>query len=344
MTSLLLGEFHDSESLNIENKAVHIYSHFLDNISEDDIYDIVKTGKWTSEFNLIMENNLLEFLSNKIPKYIASYANAKENGVVNIGVDDSSEITGFASLTKIPESQILECLTKTISENLKSDNLKGDILVEKILECLKLEYIELETNVNILTDEGEYYLDNFSKDIIEYNDKMDQYLIDHALFLIELRKYSQKLELMLNTRRYRNELAYFIESLSDSSDDLINALKSDAFIKSKRDNIYDDRDNKDRIFYWLSNFRKMKRAQIYKTKPLKPLHPSIYYPKQILANLPSLRVKFIKNNPSLKYYMIKIYCNVSKLDSEIEYRDNYSNKWLFRTRIETEYSSGPSSV
>ena len=139
---------------------------------------------------------------------------------------------------------------------------------------------------------------------------------------------------MLNTTRYRLELSEFIKSKSNSSEKLIEVLKSINYIKLKEDNIFRDRDNKERIFYWIAKFRDMKGIQVALTKPDKPLYPSLYHPKQILGNLPCMRLTFLENNPNLKYYVIKLKCNVSKIGQHIKYRDKYNSKWLYRTRVE----------
>ena len=327
--SLKLGNYSESESLNIENKAVHIGFRVLESLHDDDIFDIVMSGKWTDEFQELNENNLIEYISLILPKYLACFANAEVDGELRLGIDDSCEITGVPIIGCIPEDKIKKAITQTIKDNISCKKNEEDIA-----SLIEIEYIPLLVDKRILSNDSERYFNTFSEEIRKYNDDIDKYTISHALFLIEHRKYTQKLEKMLNTTRYRLELSEFIKSKSNSSEKLIEVLKSINYIKLKEDNIFRDRDNKERIFYWIAKFRDMKGIQVALTKPDKPLYPSLYHPKQILGNLPCMRLTFLENNPNLKYYVIKLKCNVSKIGQHIKYRDKYNSKWLYRTRVE----------
>lgn len=339
---LILGDYGESESIEIENKEYHLYPHVLANMSEESIFNIVMTGQWTSEFQKIVENSLLEFLSNILPKYVTCFTNAKINGVINIGVnDDYNELTGIpilGNLTSDYQQQILESVTQTLYQNLDLTEKEK----KKIVDSLQIEYLPLKIETGILNDDSDRYFGSYSSDIIEYNDKMDRYLEEHALFLKEHRKYTQKLDKMLNTTKYRQELADFIGKNSQECGHLIDQLLGKEYILMKQDNIQVDKSNPQKMFYWIAEFRKVKTSLL--KKPIKPSHPSIYHPKQILGNLPSLRAKFLSNNPGLNYYLIKIVCRVGDLDLEVKYRDKYSNKWLYRTRIDTLKVNGPGCI
>lgn len=328
--SLRLGDFWDQESLSIENKAIHMGLRVIETLHDDDIFDIVMNGKWTSQFQTINENNVLEYIGLVLPKYIACYANANIDGEIRFGVDDSCEITGIPYIGKIPKKKILSIIKKTIV-----DNISGEIDSDEILKLIEVEYINLEIDESILSPDSDEYFINFSKEIRKYNDEIDEYDVQKALFLIEHRKYTQKLEKMLNTSKYIEELRQYIQSQTNSCDELVSQLNSLSYIKLKDENIYHDRDNQKRIFYWIAKFRDEKSLEISKTKPIKPPYPSLYHPKQILGNLPCMRLKFIKNNPKIKYYLIKIKCNVGGLEVPIGYRDRYNtDRWLYRKRIE----------
>ena len=336
ISSPLLGHYNEPEDLTVEYKALHLYPHSLSNISDDDIFDYVRTGKWTLEFSELVESNLIELIANKVPKYVACYSNAKVDGYLIFGIDDSCEISGIPTITSIPRDKIVAAIQKTLKENIKSP-----LSSEELLKKIKIEYIPLSIDNEILTDEAETHYSKYSRDILDYNDKLDEYYEKHALFLIQHRKYSQKLETLLNTRKYRLELIDFISRHSTSCDHLIRELKSDIKIQLKNENIHYDRENQNRMFYWIAQFREMKNKQISATKPEKPSHTSIYHPRQILSNLPYMRLKFIKSNPNIKYYMIKITLNVSSIGTNVTFRDTFNKKWLHRIRT-NESLNGPS--
>jgi hypothetical protein len=209
---------------------------------------------------------------------------------------------------------------------------------------IELEYVDLKIDKTILNDDAENYFKKFSNEILTYNDKMDEYLTEHSKFLVNHRQYTQKLALMLNKTKYRIELIEYIKSKSDKVNHLIELLESGDFIKLKKDNIYEDRENINRIFYWIAKFRDMKTAIICKNKPVKPLNPSIYHFRQIVSNLPAMRYKFISVNENIKYYMINIKFNVSNLKDFIYFKDKFNNKWQYRRRIESEEKYGPGCI
>ena len=343
MTTLKLGDFLDGETLDNENKAVHLLNESLSNISDDIVDQIYQSGIWNIEFSEIVDSNVLDFISNIIPKYITCFTNANINGILNIGVDDTNERKGIPTLNKIPKEKIMECIKESLEKNV-STKLDIDELMSKI----SLEYILLDIDETILSDDACRYYEQFSKHIITYNNEMDEYLEQHALFLIEHRKYTQKLEKMLNITKYRLELVDFIKSECEDltiCKNIINKLEGNDFIKLQQDNILYDRVNKSRIFYWIAKFRDKKGKEILALKPLKPLHPSIYYPRQIIANLPVMRHRFIKKNSNLKYYMIKINFETAGINEKLRYYDRYSKKWLYRTRIDCKnIKDGPGCI
>ena len=151
-------------------------------------------------------------------------------------------------------------------------------------------------------------------------------------------------KLMLNKTKYRNELIEYIKSQTNSADHLIKLLKSRDYIKLKKSNIYDDRDNTNDFFIWIANFRDEMNYKICKNKPIKPLQPSIYHFRQIVSNLPAMRHKFITSNPDIKYYIIRITFKVANLNKSLMFRDRYTKKWQYRRRIEYEENYGPGCI
>ena len=339
ISSLTLGKYTEPEKLETENKAFHLYNDSLSNFDDDALYDLSTIGKWNSKFEENVENSLIEFIYSIIPKYVSCFTNANINGILKIGVDDSSEITGIPYLKEIPKKKIEEIIKKALSENVKSE-----ISSENLFEMIELEYVDLKIDKTILNDDAENYFKKFSNEILTYNDKMDEYLTEHSKFLVNHRQYTQKLALMLNKTKYRIELIEYIKSKSDKVNHLIELLESGDFIKLKKDNIYEDRENINRIFYWIAKFRDMKTAIICKNKPVKPLNPSIYHFRQIVSNLPAMRYKFISVNENIKYYMINIKFNVSNLKDFIYFKDKFNNKWQYRRRIESEEKYGPGCI
>lgn len=340
MTKLYLGKTYEEEGLETENKAFHLYSHSLQNISDDEVFDIFSQGKWTSEFEEIVETNVLEFIYHILPKYITCFANANIDGCINIGVDDDCELTGIPYLGTIPKDKIQETIYQTIEEHIETN--------QNIKEHLEIEYIPLEIDDNLLRDDSEILFDKYSRDRIDYNNKMEIYLNQKAEFMIQHRKYSQKLETMLNITQYRQELADYIrQETGDVHIHLIDLLLGSQFIKLRQDNFLIDKErtNRDRIFYWIAKYRDIKIQENSYKKPNKPIHTSIYHPSQILSHLPIMRAKFIKHNPGLHYYLLRIVCRVGHLRGGIRFWDRFHQKWLYRKRVDSNnQKDGPSCL
>lgn len=326
MSRLVLGHFTKGEDKSNENKAFHLLPHTMVNIHDDDIFDLVDIGVWTKEFSLLVEHNILEYLSLILPKYITCWANARMNGELNLGVDDTNLITGVPCLGEINKEKLFEKIKDTIKENIQCDKP-----LEEIVKMIEVEFIDLDYDLEILSPESDDYMEKFSQDIREYNDKLDKYTIEHAEFLIKHRQYTQKLEIMLNTTKYRDELSQYIENDSECNEKIIELLKSNRYIRVKQENIHEDRENRGKVFYWIAKFRDQRSHEI--KKPDRPLYPSMYHFRQILGNLPCMRHKFLSNNPNLKYYLIKIKCNVGGIKQNVKFRDRFSDRWLYRTRI-----------
>ena len=335
----LLGELDQPETKEKENKSFHLNPDSLVSITEDDIYEILLNGKWTPDFHEIVDNNLYEFTRNILPKYITCFANADINGKVLIGIDDSSEWSGIPSINGIDMDKINEVILSCIEENIKSCSN-----ADEIFKKIKVRCIELETNINILHDEADAHYEKYSTTLLDYNTKMDEYFNSHALFLISHRNYTQKMAFMLNTPKYRDQLKEYISQFSDSSKIVLDLLNTNRVIRIQEDNIYNVRENKDKVFYWIAKFRDEHSSEISKTKPIKPTPPALYHPKQILSNLPCMRYKFLKANPEIKYYYLEITLNVGDIGGEVSYKDKYAKKWITRKRIDTSLAYGPGCV
>jgi hypothetical protein len=338
---LKLGTFNKPESFNIENKALHLHPDSISDMSDANIFEMVSIGKWNDQFNTIMETNLLEFIYDIIPKYVSCFSNANCNGVIKIGVDDNSENVGCPYLGNMSDEKIKQTIINTIKER-----TRGPLTSDDINKQVSVKIVPLAVDVGLLTDEAEIYYQLATKDLMDYNNRNDEYLEQHGLFLVKHRKYTQQLEKMLNITRYRLELSEYIRKESFCNVHITELLESDKYIKLKLDNIENDKEDINSVFYWITRFRTLRKKQISSNKPVRPRYPSIYHPNQILCNLPYMRKKFIEQNPNIKYYIIQIdlrFGRPHKLENPLEYLTRYSKKWISRTRINnSDIMDGPS--
>lgn len=344
-----LGGFNESETLFIENKSFHLDPSSIEDLSEEDIFNMVKNGKCTKSFIEIMETQLKKKIADTIPKYVSCFSNAGIDGILRFGVDDNAENVGCPYFNKISIDSLFSLITTSITNNVRTNKSS-----KEILDCIKIRIIPLDVSLSILSDDATPLYKTTIGNIIHYNNLMESFLEEHALFLIQHRKYTQQLEKMLNITQYRIELADYIKNHSgEKYQYLIDTLKSRDYIILPLDNVESDKQNPSKIFYWIVHFRTMRKKQISLTKPVRPSFPSIYHPRQILSNLPLMRYSFIKSNPDIKYCIIEIHLKCSNIiNNELDdslfkkdqcyYLPKYGDKWISRTRINYNNIDGPS--
>jgi hypothetical protein len=336
---LTLGTFSPfTESLDNEFKSVHLLPMSLSQFSQSDIFNLVKVGKWTDDFNITVQNNLLQFIYKILPKYIACWANSNLNGNLFFGFDDNRIISGIPTLNEIPRNEIEDTIKKTIL-----DNIDTELNKHLLMDMIDIQYFPLTIDKDIISDTAQVYYDKFSQETREYYLKLEQFNIQHELFLMRHRQCTQSLIKILNNDIYRKDLKHFIIQHSDNQcpDKILKLLDSNEFIFLEDDNVLKDRENPNRIFYWAARFRSYYKKINAKTKPEKPFPPSIYHPKQILANLPLMKAKFVQANTKIQYYIIKITCRVGQIKSDVYFRDQSNNKMIYRKRI---FTDGPGCI
>jgi len=338
--SNILGTYLSNEELTKEFKELYLNNEDLSHlIDEDEIYNIITKGKFTSNLDDAIYNLLSKYISKILPRYISCFGNAQINGIINIGVNDSGEITGIPTINKIDLDKI-----KYNIINIIRDNINSQIKPEELSRKISVEMLPLQFDISILNNDAGDKFKHFSSKILEYNEKNDEYITEHQSWLIKHRRYAQKLINIINIPTIRKELIIYIKNSINPSDIIIQLLEIDEYINIDHDNIFKDRANKDKVFYWLNLFRENKLKELQEVKEqinkTKPILDKIQTPMQILCDLSGLRYIFIKNNQNIKYYYIKISLNMADVKHSISFLQN--NKWKSRTRIMSEY--GPSCI
>ncbi len=78
----------------------------MEDVSDVDIFNMVKTGKCPNYFKDIMRDELIKYIADTIPKYMSCYSNANINGILRFGVDDNAENVGCPCFTSLSELSI----------------------------------------------------------------------------------------------------------------------------------------------------------------------------------------------------------------------------------------------
>ena len=92
--------------------------------------------------------------------------------------------------------------------------------------------------------------------------------------------------------------------------------------------------NPNHYLYWLMKYKEEELALLKKLKPQSPKIPKIIYGPEYLYNqLTNLRLKYLKNNNNICYYIINITIKPKIIQNNLLSLNVLSNTWEKRTRI-----------
>lgn len=334
--SLCLFQFLPKETLIIEYKNWSL-KYISMNVwySKEKIYEIVTTGKLSLDFNIITEHNLYQYLLCYIPKYISVYGNATDipYGEVYIGISDCGEITGIPYLGILTDEVIIQWLS---CENHLIKQVPQVHTPDEIIAMLKFEIILINIDKDLLyelnmTDEEELSakIDRAIEKRAANKQIYKKYVNKKRTWSLLMQKYSCSIFVVVNDSYFRKSLIAYIKTECPDADiiqELLNGSTYDVYTGAE---ISIKKEDKTDIYYWVTRY---KDAMIARLKQFRPA--TIGYTKRkniynsLLLQLSTLRGRFIRNNPNINYYVIKITFPTNL--TNIYY---YINKdWTKRTR------------
>jgi len=357
----------DDLGCETEDREYKVFTLNPYNLGNSDGFRLLKSGSWT--FDSMIESTLKIYIQTYFPKYISTFSHPQtkvRSGSLFIGVDDDGLVHG------IPYSGILteEFIKKQIMVNL--DRVRGandyDCL-KKYMDLVKIDIIKLDkTDYETQVKDSGLNIDYNSKmySQIKANMKLDE--TKRAEYITKKRKWEsffnsipQKITDIMNDRKIRAQILDLIKKKSTSTTKLCPKYKNIyGYCDIKNDYwnmLYELKSNKqfekvtfdsaEKIrndllspIYWGLVWRDLKTSP---SKYLKPVpHRVKYNYKQysilIASQVPKMIPSWIKNNPKMNLYVIKITFsgNISP-DLFLEYLDS-SNEWTrsYRTTVECE--------
>lgn len=325
MSNCVLGEQHNyhNESLNIEFKefCLHIDQDVLSDIF--DVKKVCKNGFIEDQktFNKIIIKTIRYYLYKYIPRYASAFINSKVNNAeLVIGVDDFSEITGIPFFG---EAKDLETCISGIDIN---HYLKNHIKYESSHDL----YVQLDIKKLIL--DSDYLVDNSADILDDFYTNMEikrQQLIDYKKKRIEwaerLNTYTCKLPVLIESKRKE-----FNEYLKEHAPHMLGYQ----IYNHEMRNIAHLKIDPGHYIYWLMEFKDAHVAKIKLEKPIKPILPKVIHgPEYLISNLTQMRCKFIRNNPTLNYFLITITFPKDTHDYPPVYYFNTDNEqWMKKIR------------
>jgi len=168
-----------------------------------------------------------------------------------------------------------------------------------------------------------------------YDEDYIKYLKLRDIWIREFMDYACGVNEMLEKRR--DEVIRYVEKNAPHPDPIV------AFLNSRLPLDYDDldirRDNLDDYIYWIFHFKDIVIDKYMHSKPRPPMYPRMSNaPYALMTHLSDMRLKFIRNNKDLRYYMIRVHFsgNIPKSRS-LEYFHQFRQSWQSRNRVWSPY-------
>jgi len=328
-----LGEkLKDDESLEHEYKEFCLKLNVYNYYESEDLDKIVITGSLPNNFNTVIEENILHYFICYIPRYASAFSNCEDinKGTLTIGINDFGEVTGIPYIGELNP----DILTKALQNSYKYIRAENNSRKwkQEYLKHITVEIIPVEIKNPSL------HMCDMSMDI--YNTMKDQqntYNTDYRKFLSrredwirDFMVYACSVNEMLEHRRH--EIIDYVNEKANHPDPIV------AFLNSKLpidyDNLDDRRDDTDDYIYWIFQFKDIVIDKYLSKKPRPPIYPRMCNaPYALMTHLSDMRLKLIRNNKQLKYYMIRVnFAGHIPKSRSLEYYHPSRKIWQSRNR------------
>ena len=336
-------------------------------LSRNDGFKLLKSGIWN--FEDLIKPTIKNYIQTYFAKYLTTFSHPRsniKNGSFYIGIDDDGIVHGIPFGGELTEDFIKKEIYKT------SKNIRGADDIDCLEEYLKLVKIEI-----IKLDKTEYVSKAKSSGLdINFNLKTFQKLQENER--IEDQKYKeyikkkrqwegffnslpQRINDIVNDKKIRSQLIDLIKQKSTSTTKLNPKYKNiygwceikndywSMISELKSDKMYEpitfesaEKIRTDQLspIYWGLVWRDLKTTPSKFLKPLPYRHKYNYkqYSLLMVSQVPKMIPSWIKQNPELNLYVIKITFprNISP-ELFLEYKDN-NGEWIrsYRTTVDRE--------
>lgn len=338
-------------------------------IGKNDGFKLLKSGIWS--FDDLIKPTLKSYIHTYFPKYISTFSHPNTrvtSGSLYIGIDDDGLVHGIPYLGDLTEEFIKKQIADTLSKLRGANDYD---CVKKYVDLAKVEVIRLDkTSYESKVEDCGLDIDFSSKMYIEIKSNMKIEDTNRSEYLVKKRRWEsffnsipQKITDIINDRKIRSQILDLIRrkgkstvkfnpqykniyAYCDIKNDywnMITRLKSDKpFDKVTFESAEKIRNDMLSPIYWGLVWRDLK------TSPSKCLKPEPYrlkynykqYSMLIACQVPKMIPSWIKNNPKMNLYVVKITFsgNISP-ELFLEYQDS-SNNWIRSYR--TSVDGGPS--
>lgn len=303
------------ESLYNEFKEMTLKLDAMTFYDADEIKSIIGTGKIDETFNDLIIHNINHYFKFYLPKYISAFGNLRDDsddeddtrcaeGNLYIGINDMGEITGIPFNGELDENIIneLKDSIKIFLHTKETDELFSKIKIEIIKLKINEDYLDdpiaeiIEESIEKYKFAKKLYL-NFIKEQIKWIESMDYYNVRMSMYITD--------------PIYRKKIAIFIREKTQDPQYLLIADQLETNHKFKILTGYEIGEQKtdmNNVYHWITEYKDISIDIIKLNKPKRPSMSSrveeVYQNQlQLLTNL---RLRFIKANQNINYYILKI--------------------------------------
>jgi hypothetical protein len=317
-----------NESLHTEYKEFCLKLNIYDFYEFSEVEDIVTTGQFNQDFNMVIDMNIKNYFCNYIPKYASAFSNCKvdEECILHIGVNDFGEITGVPYKGELNE-ELLESYLTSACKNIRGE-FKSEYTDKIKLELVKLNTRDVKTR---LYDVSNDIINKLKEERGIYEIKYKNYLQQREDWMTEYTQYCCSINQLISGKGH--EIANYMRKVAPEKTEIIEQL--DERTPVLIENIDDCKDDEDQALYWIFKFKDEILESILRKKPRPPICPKICNaPYILMTQLSDMRRKFVEKNTDLNYYLIKVkFSSHIKNKKHLEYYHPYKRIWLNRKRV-----------
>lgn len=322
MEPYTLGTFlEDKESLATEYKEFCLKDNLYRLLNDQQIRSILYEGSFPNRFDDVVLFNIYKYMDVYLPKYASAFHNS---GGVNsmlfvVGVDDSSEVTGipfkgdlarhqkafqrYAASLLQTELQDMCCVSFDLL--VEECVIEPELLDDSLLSDQLRRFQNQKRHIHLIRRKYNKRRRRWNREIMRYKGKL-QSVFDDPGFRKELREFL----------RSQGVLQFFYRELSDENY-LVDLEK-----------VRHHKRNEGSFIWWLIQFKDQKVKECMERKPKAPV-----VSKQLnvelcsITQLTQLRLRWLRRNPGLKYYVLKIRIHKEVCARKISFIDPRRRHW-----------------
>lgn len=328
---MYLGEqMKKSETLENEYKEFCIKKNVFNYYSQEELNDIIKTGKVNKSFNNMILDNIRLYCDIYVPKYASAFSNSNvNNGNIQIGVNDHGEVTGIPFYGELYQNHIVKLVEKA----------KKKFLLDRVVT--KVKVVKLKYHDQLIYDNSDEFIMKNTKHNKIYKHIQDNYYFERQKWVEEVLKYSVKLSNIVKNEYTRLKFYIWLRKKNCHmyNEIIQKTSKEIESITNKRQLITDEKS----IIHWIALYKDETMAKLQGMKPENPNIIKFYNTSFcLMTQLTDMRVKLYKNNTNINYYKIDIYFENSKNDI-IKYK-KINSEHIYKSYRKEKGELGPYSV